>query len=69
MDDDLKAVNHRPCNDEEYGQQKHCWTCSLYSFKAYASDDQNEGKCFVFPFKTLWVKGNDICDKYKGGKL
>lgn len=64
-------TGHRPCTDQEYGEQKRCWNCGHYSFKSYADDDENSGKCFV-QFHTapvgerlLWTEGKEICDQFK----
>ena len=64
-------TGHRACTDEEYAQQRRCFHCEFYSFKSYANDDENSGKCFV-QFKVappgsrvLWTEGKEICDQFK----
>lgn len=64
-------TGHRPCTDAEYNQQRRCFNCAFYSFKSYANDDENSGKCFVqFQIapvgeKVLWTEGKEICDHFK----
>jgi hypothetical protein len=66
--DELELIatrtGHRKCTDEEYNQQRRCWTCRHYSFKAYSSDDENSGKCLVLCApgvrNILWTEGKDI---------
>lgn len=46
---------------------RRCWNCDCYSFKTYASERDNDGKCFR-DFKTTgkyyYVNGNMVCDQF-----
>ncbi len=62
-------TGHRDCSDAEYAQQRRCWECHHYSFKAFADEDHNSGKCFVQctpgDKDVLYTEGKNICDQFK----